>query len=398
MRKIKIAGTGCCLLDYLYTGINFDSPEFTRYLSSETGDGGLNPGKLVLTDDLEKFSGKKFTDLLHEIIGGREPDELNLGGPSIVALIHAAQLLADKASVQFYGTIGKDPAGKKILSIIRRTPVRTNKIKLTNHPSSTTNVLSDPMYNNGLGERTFIHNIGSSWDIHPAQLDRHFFKSDITVFGGTALVPDIHSNLDSLIRKAKQNKSITVINTVFDFRSEKSNPGSRWQFMDNDESFRDIDILIMDLEEALKISGTNSPDNASAFFMEHEVSSFVITDGALPVWFYSDGRLFRKHPLGQLPTSDNIHIELKYNTGLAGDTTGCGDNFAGGIIASAAWQLRYKKPGELDIIDACAWGIASGGFTCFYIGGTYLEWSKGEKFNLVNPYYELYRKQIADLI
>jgi sugar/nucleoside kinase (ribokinase family) len=89
---------------------------------------------------------------------------------------------------------------------------------------------------------------------------------------------------------------------------------------------------------------------------------------------------------------------LKYNTGLAGDTTGCGDNFAGGIIASAAWQLRYKKPGELDIIDACAWGIASGGFTCFYIGGTYLEWSKGEKFNLVNPYYELYRKQIADLI
>jgi sugar/nucleoside kinase (ribokinase family) len=398
MGKITIAGTGCCLLDYLYTGINFKSPEFTRYLSRKTGDGGLNPGKLVLTDDLEKFSGKKFTDLLNEIIGDREPDELNLGGPSIVALIHAAQLLANRASVHFYGTIGKDPAGEKIISIIKRTPVRTNKIKIINHPSSTTNVLSDHSYYNGQGERTFIHNIGTSWDIHPEQLDRHFFSSDITVFGGTALVPNIHSNLGALVRKVKQHQSITVVNTVFDFRSEKSNPGARWQFLDNDESFRDIDILIMDLEEALKISGTDSPDNASAFYIDHGVSSFVITDGASPVWFFSDGRLFRKHSLSQLPTSDNVHSELKHNTGLAGDTTGCGDNLAGGIIASVAWQLQNMKPGELDIIDACAWGIASGGFTCFYIGGTYLEWSKGEKFNLVNPYYELYLKQIEDLI
>jgi len=398
MRKIKIAGTGCCLLDYLYTGINFKSPEFARYLSRTAGDGGLNPGKLVLTDDLEKFSEKKFTDLLNEIIGDREPDELNLGGPSIVALIHAAQLLSDEASVHFYGSIGKDPAGEKIISIIKKTPVRTNKIKFVHHPSSTTNVLSDPMYNNGLGERTFIHNIGSSWEIHPEQLDSHFYSSDITVFGGTALVPNIHSNLASLIRKAKQHKSITVVNTVFDFRSEKSNPGARWQFLDNDESFRDIDILIMDLEEALKISGTNSAKNASAFYIDHGVSSFVITDGAEPVWVFSDGRLFRKHSLGQLPTSDNVHSELKYNTGLAGDTTGCGDNLAGGIIASLAWQLETNKPGDLDMIDACAWGIASGGFTCFYIGGTYLEWSRGEKFNLVNPYYELYLKQIEDLI
>ena len=398
MRKITIAGTGCCLLDYLYTGIDFNGPEFSRYLSKKDGDGGLSPGRLVLTDDLEAFSGKKFQTLLNEIIGDREHDEVNLGGPCIVALIHAAQLLSDKATVHYYGSVGNDRAGQKIIATLKKTPVQINRLKIIDFPSSTTNVLSDQFYNNGQGERTFIHNIGSSWEVYPDQLDSRFFRSDITVFGGTALVPNIHNDLGGLLQKAKHHNSITVVNTVFDFRSEKSNPGARWQFVENDESFRDIDILIMDLEEALKISGTATVKNAAAFYVDHGVSSFVITNGPSPVWRFSNGLLFRKLHPGQLPTSENVRSELRHNTGLAGDTTGCGDNLAGGIIASVAWQLKNNIPGQLDLNEACSWGIASGGFACFYIGGTYIEWSKGEKLNLVNPYYELYRKQISDLI
>jgi sugar/nucleoside kinase (ribokinase family) len=397
MHQITIAGTGCCLLDYLYTGIDFNGPEFSRYLSKTEGDGGLSPGRLVLTDDLEKFSGRKFGDLLQDIIGDRQPNLLNLGGPSIVSLIHAAQLLRKKASVSFYGAIGNDPAGEKIMEIIKKTPVLIDNLKIVNLDSSTTNVLSDHAYHEGLGERTFIHNIGAGWEIYPDQLDENFFRSDISVFGGTALVPNIHNNLSGLLEKAKHYNSITVVNTVYDFRSEKSNPGSRWQFLDNDESFRNIDVLLMDMEEALKISGSGNIEKAAACFIAREVSSFVITNGASPVWYFSDGRLFNKLAAGQLPTSDNVRSELKYNTGLAGDTTGCGDNLAGGMIASIAWQLRKRRSKKLDLIEACSWGIASGGFTCFYIGGTYIEGKKGEKLNLVKPYYKLYRKQLANL-
>jgi sugar/nucleoside kinase (ribokinase family) len=397
MRQIKIAGTGCCLLDYLYTGINFNGSEFSRYLSKKEGDGGLSPGRLVLTDDLEKFAGKNFENLLGEIVGNRQPDEFNLGGPSIVALIHAAQLLANKASVSFYGAIGNDPAGEQITEIIRKTPVSIYNLKILNCTSPTTNVLSDHTFNNNQGERTFIHNIGAAWEIYPNDLDKNFFMSDISVFGGTALAPNIHDHLSELLEKAKQNKSITVVNTVFDFRSEKSNPGSRWKLVKNDESFRNIDILLMDLEEALKISGTDNIRYAADFFIKQGVSSFVITNGAQPVWCFSDGRLFKKVSLIQLPTSENVLIELKYNTGLAGDTTGCGDNLVGGIIASVAWQLLKTRRGKLDLMEACSWGIASGGFACFYIGGTYIEGRKGEKFNLVKPYYKLYRKQLANL-
>lgn len=397
MHSITIAGTGCCLLDYLYTGIDFNGPEFSRYLSRKEGDGGLSPGRLVLTDDLEKFAGKKFENLLGEIVGDRQPDKYNLGGPSIVSLIHAAQLLSNKASVSFYGAIGNDQAGEKIGNIINNTPVSINHLKILPHTSPTTNVLSDHSFNDNQGERTFIHNIGAAWEVYPDDLDNDFFRSDITAFGGTALAPNIHDHLSELLAKAKQNNSITVVNTVFDFRSEKSNPGSRWQLVRNDESFRNIDILLMDKEEALKISGTDNIENAADFFIQRGVSSFVITNGARPIWCFSDGRLFKKMLLNQMPVSENVLIELKFNTGLAGDTTGCGDNLAGGIIASLAWQLRKKKPGKLDLTEACSWGITSGGFTCFYIGGTFIEGKKREKFNLIKPYYKLYKKQLANL-
>ena len=48
-----------------------------------------------------------------------------------------------------------------------------------------------------------------------------------------------------------------------------------------------------------------------------------------------------------------------------------------------------------DITEACCWGIVSGGFTCFYMGGTYFEENGGEKRAKIEPYYESYKKQIS---
>jgi hypothetical protein len=48
----------------------------------------------------------------------------------------------------------------------------------------------------------------------------------------------------------------------------------------------------------------------------------------------------------------------------------------------------------LNLAEACIWGIVSGGYTCFYIGGTYFEENPGEKRDLINPYYEQYKEQV----
>jgi len=82
-----------------------------------------------------------------------------------------------------------------------------------------------------------------------------------------------------------------------------------------------------------------------------------------------------------------------------GDTTGCGDNFAGGVLASLAMQLEAGgKKGGLDPVEACSWAVASGGFCCFYYGGTWHERVPGEKRALVEGYYNSYRKQTGSIV
>ena len=79
---------------------------------------------------------------------------------------------------------------------------------------------------------------------------------------------------------------------------------------------------------------------------------------------------------------------------MRGDTTGCGDNFAGGVIASIATQIMTNPSEMVDLRKAIALGIASGGFTCFYNGGTFYEEYHGQKMGLVQAYYKDYLSQI----
>jgi len=397
IKKIVISGTGCALADYLYNGISFNGPCFSKYSSKETGDGGLNPGKLVFTEELEKFSGRPYYKILDELTGGSVPDSFNVGGPSLVSMIHASQMLSiEYFDVNFFGIAGNDETAEKILSIVRSTPLKINNY-LTNGKKATTftDVFSDSKYDGGHGERTFINNIGAAWDYSPDHIDDSFFDSDIVCFGGTALVPRIHDNLTSLLTRAKKHNCITIVNTVFDFRNEKNNPGAKWPLVKSIKDYNLIDLLIMDCEEAFKISGKSSIEDAADFFMSVKVSSFIITNGANDLYAKSSGGLFMKTKMLRLPVSEKVKNLLRSSPGLKGDTTGCGDNFAGGIITSVALQMKDKHRSHFDLIEAISWGVASGGLTCFIPGGTYLENFSGEKLNKVIEYQKDYLKQIS---
>jgi sugar/nucleoside kinase (ribokinase family) len=79
---------------------------------------------------------------------------------------------------------------------------------------------------------------------------------------------------------------------------------------------------------------------------------------------------------------------------MRGDTTGCGDNFAGGIITSLAMQLNNITKGNFSLPEAISWGISSGGFCCFTVGGTYLEKFSGEKRMKILAIQDEYLKQL----
>lgn len=390
-RKIKISGTGCALADFVYNHIDFSGSEFQQYALKEEGDGGLSTGKLVFTEELEKFAGKNYTKIITEISRGKEAEAFNIGGPSLVSLIHSAQML-DKETFQvdFYGVSGKDETAQKIRSLLQKTPVGFSAyLEKSNRPTPFTHVLSDPGFDNGNGERTFINNIGAAWDLLPEELPDDFFISDIVCFGGTALTPNIHDKLHVLLEKAKKAGAFTIINTVYDFRNEKQNPGKAWPLGDTLKSLSNTDLLIMDNEEALRISGLNDIGNASAYFMQHS-SSFIITRGAGKTIFYSNGKFFDKD-FDELPVSSLVSNNIK-NGYFTGDTTGCGDNFAGGVIAAVA-ELIQKKAEKSNLKEVVVTGICSGGFACSYTGGTYFEKAPGEKKQQIDLLIKAYQKQ-----
>ena len=110
--KIIVSGVGCCLVDLLYKDIDFSSESFRQFISLKRGDGGLTPGHLVFNEEFVEFAGSPFAKVINQITGGRTPDKKNIGGPSIVSLIHAAQMTdQEHCEVRFYGRGGKDEAG-----------------------------------------------------------------------------------------------------------------------------------------------------------------------------------------------------------------------------------------------------------------------------------------------
>ena len=396
-KKVVIAGTGCALADYLYTGVRFNAPLFLKYLSHKAGDGGLAPGKLVFTEELEKFSGIPYSEISHELTGGEPPAAINIGGPGLVSMINVSQLLRkEEFDVQFYGGMGIDDTAEWIEKLLVETPINTDHYcRISNKRTPFTDVLSDITYDNHQGERTFINNIGAAWDYTPDLLGDDFFEADIVCYGGTALVPQIHDHLTQLLAKAKERGCLTVVNTVFDFRNEKKNPAHPWPLVDTPQDYRLIDMLIMDCEESLKISGTKTIAEAAAFFVSLNISAFIITNGSNDLYAFSNGDLFEKMELTVFPVSKKVNEDFVREPVLKGDTTGCGDNFAGGVIASLALQLNSTEKGKFNLSEAIAFGVASGAFACYYVGGTFIENCLGEKLLKVEEFKNAYIQQIS---
>lgn len=390
---MKINVCGCSLVDNIYTTINFESETFGKYKSLRNGDGGIAPGKLVFATDLEAFAGKTCEKILSEVTEGKSPDARNLGGPAIVGAVCAAQILGkENAFFDYYGALGDDENGDFIRSKVSRTPVGMTHYSSISMSSSFTDVLSDPNANNGKGERAFINSIGASASVTPETLGDEFFDADVIWFAATALVPHVHDKLATLLAKAKRLGKRTIVSTLYDFRNEKRDPVNHWPLGEDDSSYSNTDLLLVDCEEALRMSGTDTVEKSCAFFIEKGVSAFFITHGAHSFYAWSDGRFFKKTSKVQIfPVSALVDADLAANPEKRGDTTGCGDNFAGGVVSSFIRQIvEGVGDGRYDLLDAAAWGGAAGGAACFQIGGTYIEKYPGEKREILKRYVDDY--------
>ncbi|OHD81363.1 MAG: hypothetical protein A3J97_11875 [Spirochaetes bacterium RIFOXYC1_FULL_54_7] len=392
---MKISAAGCCLIDYVYAKVSYDKPGFRRFLSKLPGDGGIIQGGLVFTEDLSACFGMELWDILKEILGSAEADTVNLGGPAVISLMNAAQLLHGRDVVcRFHACVGNDNAGQLIRGFLESSPLESVVMTDAQAPSPTTIVLADPSCHGGNGERSFLNTIGAAGKILPADLPPDFFQSDIVLFGGTALTPALHDGLASLLSRAKSAGAITVVGTVYDFRNEKRNPDAPWP-LGSPDACGNIDLLVTDAVEALRLSGAADLESAARNFIGRGVGALVITNGEQDLLAWSGGRIFTPLELGPYPVSPMVRSILKNDPSRLADTTGCGDNFLGGLIASLAMQLDEGSAspavGAVSLEEALSWGAASGGFSCFYAGGLYREALAGEKLQKIQPLAEGYR-------
>ncbi|MDR2471162.1 MAG: carbohydrate kinase family protein [Treponema sp.] len=415
---MNIHGAGCDLLDCIYADEDFSSAPYRDAMSARPGDGGLAPGGLVFSSALETFMGRPYDDALASLTGGKTPDSQNLGGPSAVSLAHAAQMLAappDAAAqngpsvpstqsgpsaqsghgVRFFGVRGNDPAGDTLEAKFAALPFTGVSLVRKDCPSSRVDVLSDPRYDQGSGERTFVYRRGSLDEFAPEDLTDDFFDAGIIAFGGTALTPRLHDNLTELLKRSRKRGAITEVNLVYDYRSERERPGRKWPLGINDDAYGFIDLLLADQEEALKTSGKPNAEEAAAWFLSRGCGAAVITRGRQPLLLCASGTgPFIKTALTALPVCEEVNRELAARPERRGDTTGCGDNFAGQVLAGLA-EAAAPGRGNISLREICVPAVAAGGFACFIVGGAYYEKERGEKRRLLEPYIEAYRKQLG---
>jgi len=382
-----IHGAGCALLDVLYAGADFAGPAFTAVMSRRDGDGGLRPGSLVFSEDLEAFAGRDYPRILADLTAGCGPASYTVGGPSVVSLIHAAQMLHGSGhTVRFYGALGSDEAASRMAACLERIPSLRTNLTIKTGSTARTDVLSDRRHENGQGERTFIHLPGSASLLSPEELGEDFFDARITAFGGTALLPRLHDGLTGLLRKARQRGAATVVNLVYDYRSDSG--GRKWKLGARDDAYPFIDALLCDTDEALKTAGAARAEDAARWFLSRGTGAVVVTRGAKPALLASAGGLFAPLGLSELPVSQSIAAALAGGAGQ-GDTTGCGDNFTGGFLAALAERLGSGA--QADLRETCIPAVVAGGFACFTLGGVFYERRAGEKRELLAPYLASYR-------
>jgi sugar/nucleoside kinase (ribokinase family) len=280
--------------------------------------------------------------------------------------------------------------------MLARSPLDLSRLETRPGPTPSTIVLSDPGWDHGRGERCFVNRIGAAEAYLPGDLEvggGAFYGADIVALGGTALVPRIHEGLPGILARSRSRGALSFVNTVFDFRAERRDGVGAWPLGGNapgpgpGQAYRSCDLLVMDRDEALRLSGERELDPAMGFFESSGVGAFVITRGGDGVLAWAGGGRFAPLAELELPVSRRPSREAAPGQGL-GDTTGCGDAFAGGMLAALALQMKAAPRGReavgLDLVDAVSWGIAAGAFTLSILGGTYYESRPGEKRKLVS--------------
>lgn len=393
--SFRLHGAGHGLADSILGDVDFHSPRVLPYHSRRPGDGGLEMGRLVYLEDLVRFAGRPWEEILADLAPSGPPVS-TAGGPALVSLTLASQLLRPaKIPVTYYGLSGDDASASRIRWLLAQTPLDLSGFRQKQGRTDITYVLSDPRAQGGDGDRLFVHSPGTA-PPGPDILDESFYQATVNLYAGTALTPGLHKVLPDLLARSRRRGAFTVVGGVFDFEAEREGrPWSLGSLEGGGEAWSLVDLLVGDETEILRYAGRGAADPEAAVeaLIHRGLTAAIVTRGTGPVYYRSIGGLFGECR-GHVPADAALAAKAKDRTAHPGDTTGAGDNFLGGLLASFFYQwladdfypkgevhldreLHHMNP--LRLRKAVAFGVAAGGLACLQPGGIRLERTRGER-------------------
>lgn len=392
----RLHGAGHGLADLIHADLDFQSPRFSPYRSLRPGDGGLEMGKVIYRDDLVRFAGRPWEDILAELAPAPAPI-FNAGGPALVSLTLASQLLRpSKIPVTYFGLTGDDSPASRLRWLLAQTPLDLSGFRQWPGTTPVTYVFSDPRALGGDGDRFFVHSPGTAFAT-PDILGEAFFQATINLYAGTALLPGIHKVLPELLAKSRRRGAFTVVGAVHDAAADRE--GRPWS-LGGEEAWPQVDLMVGNEMEISKYAGKAGMEAAVDALLDRGLSAAVVTRGSDPVYYRSIGGLFGESR-GYVPAHADLAGKARDRVAHPGDTTGAGDNFLGGLLASffRQWladdifpkgdlhldrETHHMNP--LRLRKAVELGTITGGLACLQFGGVHLEKSRGERLGQVREF------------
>jgi sugar/nucleoside kinase (ribokinase family) len=238
--------------------------------------------------------------------GSDTPSKISTHGGGAAGNV-ASWLTRTSAEATIVGHVGNDSAGAALISEFDRLGVQHKNLMVDNGSSGVVVVLVDPT-----GERTMFPDNGANSGLHIGDLPSLDGIGAVYLSGYSPLDPLSRPGVLAMVAKVRQAQ----IPIYFD-------PASVGGMMDVPLEevkswIREIDVLLLNEEEAFYLTGTTETLEALELLLE-ECATVVIKRGSHGAIGKSRGSILVTVPA--IPT-------------VVVDTTGAGDSFAAGFIAN----------------------------------------------------------------
>ena len=214
----------------------------------------------------------------------------------------------------FEGVIGSDLWGERLLKNMQREGVNTQYALIVEHEVSSFSIILSA----SKGERVILYTPGVNAHLHKSNFDREIMRQ-----------------MDWVYLNHIQESSHDIQEDIVDILAQERprltwNPGGRQisagiEAKTNSHLLPFTDLLLLNLEEALEFTHTDTRDAAIAKLLASGTRRICVTDGRRGVTATDGKKLY------QCPCDDSVEVV---------DTTGAGDAFGTGVT----WALLKGLP------------------------------------------------------